>query len=522
MGAASASLAQTGFTESTQVLNATASGTATAFNQLACWNGSAGASAAINCQTGATNNYIGLVVGNPGTAGSADIVTSGLTQCLFDATTPAANDYIVSSNATAGLCSDAGSTYPTTQLPLGIVTASGSPSAVTSVFLFRRFTGPGALYLNTAPSTSGNSGNIVVDPGAVSGSATAGQVQIGSTNAASIAIGGGAANVAIGGSSGTSGLVGIGGANTSANGDILQVKAPSSLGYSAIEFTYTNSGNGYGNFDFYDTTTPSYEWSFGAASPAYVDTKLNGPKFYIEHLTSTTYSYPFVVDASGHIGIGPQNPSAFLDVSGPLSAAPSATVGTYLNFAASTLTDNATAPSGTAPGATFNAIQVPTLAAANTSVTTTNAYTLQLLGGPLAGTNDALTNSTALSIASNALVRTTNGFGLQVHAPSGATNNYAAAFLGGNVGIGAGTPLTALDVRQPSNGTGTIYSRRATDTTPTGNFVQFQNNAGTATAFSVDVNGNMALGGSASLQGGLILKRVATGRPPTIFPPATT
>ena len=386
------------------------------------------------------------------------------------------------------------------QLPLGVVVSTGSASAVGSIFLYPKLTSPGALYLNTAPASSGVSGSIVVDTGAGGGTGTAGQIQIGPTNTS---------GVAIGGASGTLGLVGIGGANTSTNPDILQVKAVPT-GHSGIELAYTNSALGYGSVDFFDTTTPAYEWAIGAAPSSYSDTKLTGPKFFIRKGPVGAPTYPLVVDTSGHVGIGPQAPSAFLDVSGPVSAAPSATIGVYQNFAASTLTDNATAGSGTAPGATFNAIQIPTLAATNTSVITTNAYTLQILGAPLAGNNEMLTNSTAFNIASNALIRTTNGFGLQVHAPSGAMNNYAATFLGGGLGIGTSEPLAPLDTRRATNEQGTIYARRATDTAPAGNFVQFQNNAGSATAFSVDVNGNMAVNGSASLQGGLILKRATT------------
>ena len=43
----------------------------------------------------------------------------------------------------------------------------------------------------------------------------------------------------------------------------------------------------------------------------------------------------------------------------------------------------------------------------------------------------------------------TNAWGLQVLAPSGATNNYAAAFTGGNVGIGTTSPAAALDIAAP-------------------------------------------------------------------------
>jgi hypothetical protein len=52
--------------------------------------------------------------------------------------------------------------------------------------------------------------------------------------------------------------------------------------------------------------------------------------------------------------------------------------------------------SGTAAAMVFNSIDVPTLAATNTSVTTTTAATLYIAGGPTAGTNETITNSYGL------------------------------------------------------------------------------------------------------------------------------
>jgi hypothetical protein len=158
------------------------------------------------------------------------------------------------------------------------------------------------------------------------------------------------------------------------------------------------------------------------------------------------------ISTTGNVGIGATSPAGLLDVSKALSATPSSTVGNYMSLSASTLTDNGTAASGTATGATFNSIAAPTLAATNATVTTTNAYTMYLGGAPKAGTNETLTNSTSLYIASDAVNPTgtaTNSYGLFVNAPSGATNNYAANFAGGNVGIGNSAPATKLDVAGP-------------------------------------------------------------------------
>ena len=74
------------------------------------------------------------------------------------------------------------------------------------------------------------------------------------------------------------------------------------------------------------------------------------------------------------------------------------TTGGITNYAASTWTDNATANSGTATAWTGHSFQRPTLAASNTSVTTTDAATVYVANSPLAGSNETLTNAWALWI----------------------------------------------------------------------------------------------------------------------------
>ena len=62
--------------------------------------------------------------------------------------------------------------------------------------------------------------------------------------------------------------------------------------------------------------------------------------------------------------------------------------------------------------------------------TITDAATVGIAGGPTGGTNARITNSHALYISTIAYNSVTNGYGLTVNAPTGATNNYAAK-LGG-------------------------------------------------------------------------------------------
>ena len=86
----------------------------------------------------------------------------------------------------------------------------------------------------------------------------------------------------------------------------------------------------------------------------------------------------------------------------------------------------------------FNPITYAT--ASSSALTFSNASTLNIAGAPLGSSLLTISSSTALSIQSNALSYVTNGYGLYVQAPTGATNNYAAAFMGGNVGIGTTNP----------------------------------------------------------------------------------
>lgn len=76
----------------------------------------------------------------------------------------------------------------------------------------------------------------------------------------------------------------------------------------------------------------------------------------------------------------------------------------------------------------------------------TNAAALAIDGPPIGGTNSTLTNSSALYIPTSALTNTTNGYGANIAATTGATNNYAAVFNGGNVGIGTSAPTNVLSV----------------------------------------------------------------------------
>ena len=70
--------------------------------------------------------------------------------------------------------------------------------------------------------------------------------------------------------------------------------------------------------------------------------------------------------------------------------------GAWLNIASAPYPDNVTAASGTAPRFMAYAFQRPAVAAANSSVTTTNAATVFIASAPVAGDNMTLTNRYAL------------------------------------------------------------------------------------------------------------------------------
>lgn len=77
--------------------------------------------------------------------------------------------------------------------------------------------------------------------------------------------------------------------------------------------------------------------------------------------------------------------------------------GQTLNIISSTFTDNNTAGSGTAAEYSAVSILTPTLAATNTSVTTTDAATVYIQAAPTAGTNETITNAWAIWVDGGAV-----------------------------------------------------------------------------------------------------------------------
>jgi hypothetical protein len=102
--------------------------------------------------------------------------------------------------------------------------------------------------------------------------------------------------------------------------------------------------------------------------------------------------YAHTLDAVGVTTAQSTSSTGWSFIPGSKAGTPGAT-GSVTNWAANTYTDNATAGSGTATTWTGHSFQRPTLAATNSSVTTTNAATVYVANSPLAGTNETLTNA---------------------------------------------------------------------------------------------------------------------------------
>lgn len=78
--------------------------------------------------------------------------------------------------------------------------------------------------------------------------------------------------------------------------------------------------------------------------------------------------------------------------------------------------------------------------------TITTAANVSIGGASNGGTNATITTSIGLNIEAAALTNVTTSFGAVINAQTGAANNHAAAFMGGNVGILTSSPNSSLEV----------------------------------------------------------------------------
>jgi len=86
--------------------------------------------------------------------------------------------------------------------------------------------------------------------------------------------------------------------------------------------------------------------------------------------------------------------------------------------------------------------------------TLTNSSSFSVDGPTLGGTNATLTNSSAIYVPTSLVTNVTNSYGVNVAATTGATNNYAGVFTGGNLGVGTATPTSLLHALENNSATG--------------------------------------------------------------------
>lgn len=160
----------------------------------------------------------------------------------------------------------------------------------------------------------------------------------------------------------------------------------------------------------------------------------------------TATSTLFTVLSNGFVGVD-VTPTGQLTVAGDYTGTP-ANAGSFFNSGNAAFTDGATAGSGTAAVFNANSISRSTLRASNTLVTTTQASSLEISGGVVAGNNETITTDYGLFLRGNTVAGSsgvvTKSIALGVNAFSGATTNVAATFNGGAIGIGTVSPTALL------------------------------------------------------------------------------
>jgi hypothetical protein len=156
-----------------------------------------------------------------------------------------------------------------------------------------------------------------------------------------------------------------------------------------------------------------------------------------------------------------------------------------------------------------------------TAGTITNAATVNILGAPLESTNATITNAHTLKLTTRGGISSTNSYGLTVEANTGAANNYAAQFTGGNVGIGTSAPAAMLQITKTTEqlrfgydssnyGSGTVASDGAVTLNAVGSGSAFTFQDAVTVQSNLTTTGNLAVTGTSSLGGAVTLTGNAT------------
>lgn len=190
-----------------------------------------------------------------------------------------------------------------------------------------------------------------------------------------------------------------------------------------------------------------------------------GQVAFFNGTSSLTSESVFAWDsANRRLGLGASAPNATLELTpGALAATPSLN-GTVIRVNGQTFTDNATAASGTSSSFAFSSFHAPTLAAANATVSTTDAATLRIAGAPIAGTNMTITMPMALWVDDGKTrldgdLHANGNVVLGDQSSDVITMNAAGIALGSDLNIDTGTLYVAGGTNRVAVGTSNPFSK---------------------------------------------------------------
>jgi hypothetical protein len=368
------------------------------------------AGAAITATTAAKDGVVGIVSGNAGTTGNAQIAVNGQASCVFDGATTA-GDFVAISSITAGDCHDAGATRSTTSQTIGRILSTNGSAGTYAV----------EVGLNADAASSG----------AVLGSGTTNYIAKWTPNGSTLGIGAlyddGSGHVGIGTTS-PSGLLDV----SATTAPAVYIDSVSTGGGDTGQLIYRN-GNAWSNPA---SISASYWNSPGMAFTAPRD--FSGRGFAFNSNGGTTRM--FIDTSSGNVGIGTTSPSTKLEVNGNI---------TMTSGGGQTITTPGTSLMLTQTGDTFGAtsLTLENRAGANGALFSNAALDLVDFGfKPMTGPQ---ANIRLEHRSGNYLTGNSSGEWQFINNATGADTfpfrvGDGTAYFEGNVGIGVTSPAEPL------------------------------------------------------------------------------